>query len=93
MVAWRALFRGWLLEERCGVTLPGLSELVEQARKEWLYAQQYYNDVTEPDLVDYAIYLIKASETKYTYLLKQAKKEGIRDSLHLEDANKCMTGG
>ncbi|CUH95655.1 hypothetical protein P22_1729 [Propionispora sp. 2/2-37] len=93
MGLWRRFFLGWLFEERHGLALPGLPELVEQARKEWLYAQQYFNNVNEPDLVEYAIYLIKASEKKYNYLLKQAKKEGIKDSLHLEDANKCMTDG
>lgn len=54
-----------------------LAEQLEQARKEWLSALNYYNDVSDADLVDYAAYLIQAAEKKYTYLLKRARQEGI----------------
>ena len=33
---------------------PSLVEMVEQARREWLRAEAYYEEVTEPDLVDHA---------------------------------------
>jgi len=45
---------------------------VEQARAEWLAAKTYFDNVTDPDLVDHAIYSIEASERKYMYLLKRA---------------------
>ncbi|WP_371374768.1 YaaL family protein [Sporomusa aerivorans] len=54
-----------------------LAEQLEQARQEWLSALNYYNDVSDADLVDYAAYLIQAAEKKYTYLLKRARQEGI----------------
>ncbi|EAX48856.1 hypothetical protein TcarDRAFT_2545 [Thermosinus carboxydivorans Nor1] len=60
--------------------LPPLSEVVEQARQEWLSAQNYYNNVSDSDLVDHAVYLLQAAEKKYMYLLKLARKEGITHS-------------
>lgn len=57
--------------------LPPITDVVEQARQEWLDAQIYYNSVSDSDLVDHAVYLMQAAEKKYMYLLKQARKEGI----------------
>lgn len=57
--------------------VPGLLEMVEQARQEWKNAQTYYNAVSDTDLVDHAVYLLQASERKYMYLLKQARLQGI----------------
>ncbi|HWR44270.1 YaaL family protein [Sporomusa sp.] len=58
--------------------LPSLTQQIEQARQEWLSAQNYYNNVSDADLVDHAAYLIQAAEKKYTYLLKRARQEGVR---------------
>ncbi|SDF63896.1 DUF2508 family protein [Sporolituus thermophilus] len=60
--------------------LPPLPDVVEQARQEWLSAQNYYNNVSDSDLVDHAVYLMQAAEKKYMYLLKLARKEGITHS-------------
>jgi hypothetical protein len=38
----------------------------------------YLDSVTDPDLVDHAIYSMEAAEKKYIYLLKQAKKDGLK---------------
>lgn len=57
-----------------------LLEQLEEARQEWLSAQNFYNNVTDADLVDYAAYLIQAAEKKYTYLLKRARHEGVQYS-------------
>ncbi|SEP47063.1 DUF2508 family protein [Propionispora vibrioides] len=92
MMAWRTLLTGWLMEEQRTATVPNLWELIEQAKCDWLYAHSYYNNVSEPDLLEYAIYMIKASEKKYTYLLKQARFEGLKEEIHINRANKYMTG-
>lgn len=47
--------------------------LVEQARQEWLNAKSYFDNVVDPDLVDYAVYSVEAAERKYMYLLKKAR--------------------
>src|SRR5690242_15148711 len=57
--------------------IPALPDAVEQARREWLSAQRYYNSVSDNDLVDHAVYLMQAAEKKYMYLLKKARSEGI----------------
>ncbi|WP_352420347.1 YaaL family protein [Proteiniborus sp.] len=53
-------------------------EQLNQAHEEWHNAELYFQSVTEPDLIDYAIYKMEASKTKYVYLLKQAREMGIK---------------
>ncbi|EGD52019.1 hypothetical protein TheetDRAFT_1106 [Thermoanaerobacter ethanolicus JW 200] len=50
---------------------------VRQTIKELKDAEIYFQSVTDPDLVDYAIYRLESLKRKYIYLLKKAKKEGI----------------
>ncbi len=65
---------------------PNLLELVDMAREEWLAAKTYFENVSDPELVDHAIYAVEAAEKKYMYLLKQAKAQNI--TLHaLQEGN------
>lgn len=57
----------------------GFYEAVNQARTEWQNARQLFNDVSDPELVDYAIYREEAARRRYMYLLKQAKLEAAKD--------------
>jgi len=50
---------------------------INQAHAEWVNAQNYFNSVSEPELVDYAIYNLEAARKKYMYMLKQARLRGI----------------
>lgn len=59
-----------------GQEKPTLDESVEQARKDWLAAQEYFESVSDPELVDHAIHLVTAAEKKYMYLLKKAQEQG-----------------
>lgn len=59
------------------VKTPGIMENLEVARREWQYAEAYFNSVQDPDLIDYAIFYMGATEKKYTYLLKKAKEKGV----------------
>lgn len=52
---------------------------VEEARREWVTARMYFDSVTDPDLVDHAIFAIQAAERKYMYLLRQAKAQGLAE--------------
>jgi len=65
--------------------LPSLPFVVEEARREWLDAQYYYNTVTDQDLIDHAVYLMQAAEKKYIYLLKQARNAGAVYSPYARD--------
>jgi len=67
--------------------LPSLAIVVEEARREWLNAQYYYNTVTDQDLVDHAVYLMQAAEKKYIYLLKQARHAGVVYSPYVTTAD------
>jgi len=49
-------------------------EGLKDAYKEWQMNEKYFEWVTDPDLIDYAIYEIKASRIKYSYFLKKAKE-------------------
>ncbi|AAM23356.1 hypothetical protein M2349_002307 [Caldanaerobacter subterraneus subsp. tengcongensis MB4] len=55
-------------------------QLVDEVRrtiKELRDAEIYFHNVTDPDLVDYAIYRLESLKRKYIYLLKKAKEEGV----------------
>lgn len=50
-----------------------LFTMVLHAKQEWLNAQSYFNQATDPELVDHAILSVQAAERKYMYWLKQIK--------------------
>lgn len=50
-------------------------EAAQIAKEEWLSAVEYFHEVSEPDLVDYAVYSLHAAERKYMYLLDKARKD------------------
>jgi len=56
---------------------PGLEEHLNKAYHEWKEAQNYFNNATEPELIEHASYLIGAAERKYMYLLRRYKEESV----------------
>lgn len=61
---------------------------VHAARQEWYAAQSYFENVSDPELVDYAIYKIEAAKRKYMYLLKEARKEGLANHCVIQEINR-----
>lgn len=53
-----------------------LNKAIHDAKENWISARSYFDSITDPELVDYAIYTLEAAERKYMYLLKQKKEEG-----------------
>jgi len=51
--------------------------LIEEAKRDWQAAKNYFNAVTEPDLIDHAIYAMEAAEKRYVYLLRRAREENL----------------
>ncbi|MGI6036568.1 MAG: DUF2508 family protein [Limnochordia bacterium] len=47
--------------------------VVQEAHQEWVGACNYFENVTDPALVDYAIYAMQAAEKRYMYLLKRVR--------------------
>ncbi len=40
-------------------------------------AESFFDNVKDPDLVDYAIFRLEAAKSKYSYFLRKAKEKGI----------------
>ena len=80
---WRALVAkvwDWLLLDdplprRSGrrAEVDNVDKAVEKARAEWQAARLYFENVTDPELIDHAIFSLEAAERKYMYLLRQAE--------------------
>lgn len=51
-----------------------LANIVDAAKEEWQAAQNYFNQASDPELVDHAILCVQAAERKYMYWLKQLKR-------------------
>jgi len=61
-----------------------VEEAVAKARAEWHAARLYFENVTDPELVDHAIYAIVAAERKFMYLLRHAEEFGYRAPADLQ---------
>lgn len=77
MAIWRKFLSLWSSDQNGTRSMPTLAEAVDLARRDWLYAQTCYHTATDPDLIDYAIFLAKAYERRYMYLLRKARQEGV----------------
>lgn len=55
-----------------------LVKAIEEARDELNNTRLYFESVKDPQLVDYAIYKEQAAKARFAFLLKQAKKSGIK---------------
>lgn len=51
---------------------------IEEARHEWKQCSEYFDVVSDPKLIDYAIYKEAAAKSRYVYLLMQAKKMDMK---------------
>jgi hypothetical protein len=71
-----------LLGEKCEVALEdnylNNLELIEKARLEWLAAISLFNNASEKELIDHAIFTLNAAERRYIFLLKEARQEKER---------------
>lgn len=50
---------------------------VAKARQDLQDAENFFDNVTDLELIDHAIYKIQAARSKYIYLIRQAKEKGI----------------
>lgn len=72
----------WLFSEpleKNNVVKIDLIDEIRIAHQEWINSKRYFESVTDPDLIDHAIYVEEAARKKYEYLLKKAKNAGITD--------------
>lgn len=52
-----------------------LDQMVRAAGEELKQAQDLLDRVYEPDMVEYAVYSLKAAEKRYDYLIKQIREQ------------------
>ncbi len=50
-------------------------DILQQAHEELQQAHNCFAHLQEPDMVDYAIYKIKAAEKRYDYLIRRIKNK------------------
>lgn len=43
--------------------------ILERARKDWQVALKIFEETSDPELVEYAVYNLKAAEKRYSFLL------------------------
>ncbi len=55
-------------------------ETVIAAGNELRHAYQIFSQAEEEDMVDYAVFTVKAAEKRYGYLLKKLKEQEKRES-------------
>jgi hypothetical protein len=51
-----------------------LKEQVEVAKRELQAAEQYFQAVSEPELIDHAIFAVEAARRKYHYLFRRLRE-------------------
>lgn len=56
---------------------PDIIDDVEEAKRDWLLACAHFDNVTDPELVDHAIYLMEAAQKRYIYMLRRAREEKV----------------
>ncbi len=49
--------------------------LAREACEELEHCRRYFESVSDPDLVEQAIFLLNAAERRYVFLLKQARRQ------------------
>ncbi|MGI6467675.1 MAG: YaaL family protein [Syntrophomonadaceae bacterium] len=53
----------------------GAEEMLAQAKKELDSAYNLFSRAEDPDLIECAVYNLKAAEKRYDFLIKQAKQQ------------------
>lgn len=56
-------------------------ENIRLAHKQWEDKVNFFESVTDPDLIDYAIFEMEASKLKYIYLLRKYKSKPEDDEI------------
>ena len=54
---------------------------IKRAKLDVDTAESFFQFVSDPELVDVAIYELEAKKSRYRYLIKVAKEKGIRKTL------------
>ncbi|MGE5405854.1 MAG: DUF2508 family protein [Candidatus Saccharibacteria bacterium] len=47
--------------------------IVEEAKKEWQTAMKIFEETTDPELIEYAVYNLQAAEKKFQYHINRVR--------------------
>lgn len=50
-----------------------LEQLISLALNDWKQAQNFFENVSDPELVDYAAFRLETTKLRYQYMLKQLR--------------------
>lgn len=92
MCKWRAFLlrmQRWLIldSDQTDTNRYSLQQMAEEACTELQQAHELLNRVTEPDMVEYAVYSLKAAEKRYDYLIKKIRDQEKQYLLDLRKAS------
>lgn len=54
---------------------------IKVAQNEIKVAENFFQNVSEMELIDVAIYELEAKKSKYQYLIRMAKEKGVKKSI------------
>lgn len=54
---------------------------IKAAQLEIKTAESFFQFVSDPELIDVAIYDLEAKKSRYSYLIRMAKEKGVKNSL------------
>lgn len=60
---------------------------VALAFKEWKERESLFENIDDPELVDYAIYQMEASRLKYVYLLNKLRKIEVKEEYNEKETS------
>jgi hypothetical protein len=73
--------RGWLgIRHDDRPLVPPEVHALAQAHNELVCANAYFDCVSDPELVDHAVYMLGAAQKKYSYLLSRARQNNVKIS-------------
>ena len=71
------LIPGFKIKDKSNDYHNEIRNAVTIAHQEWLDSISFFENVVDVDLVDHAIHRVEAAKSKYVYLLKLARENGI----------------
>ncbi len=80
-ILWNKAWEHLLLREEVVNKEISNEEMLNEAHQKLTEARNLFARVDDPEMIDYAIFNLKAAEKRYNYLIKIMKKENCTKSL------------
>jgi hypothetical protein len=93
--SWTGIWQGWLGRwtqpeaRRMQAEERSLRQQMEAARQEMKATESYFQTVTDPELIDHAIFAMEAAKRKYLYFYRRLRR--VRGSSAVETVQEAET--